>query len=72
MRSEEAATVKQVAEMAGCSARVAAAVLSPTQSTVRVGEATRARVLEAARETGYRPHLMARMMRQASRSRSAC
>lgn len=56
------ASVKEVALAVGCSPRVAAAVLNPGNSNVRVGEATQQRILETAREMGYRPNELARTM----------
>ena len=56
------ASVKEIALAVGCSPRVAAAVLNPGNSNVRVGEATQQRILATAREMGYRPNELARTM----------
>ena len=56
------ASVKEIAAVVGCSPRVAAAVLNPGNSNVRVGEATQQRILATAREMGYRPNELARTM----------
>lgn len=53
-------SVKDVAAAAGCSPRVAAAVLNPGNSTIRVSEATQQRVLAMARQLGYRPNELAK------------
>jgi LacI family transcriptional regulator len=55
-------TIKEIAGVAGCSPRAAAAVLSPGGGTVRVGGETQRRVLEIAREMGYRRNELARAM----------
>ena len=54
--------LKQIAAAAGCSPRAVAAVLGSGSGTVRVGEATRQRVLQAADELGYRRNELARAM----------
>jgi DNA-binding LacI/PurR family transcriptional regulator len=56
-------TLKQIAEMAGCSAAVASTVLNNSRSTLAVSEGTRQRIQEIARRHNYRPHLAARMMK---------
>lgn len=56
-------TLKQIAEMAGCSAAVVSTVLNNSRSTLAVSESTRQRVQEIARAHNYRPHLAARMMK---------
>lgn len=58
--NRNAVTLKEIATAAGCSTRVVSAVLNPGSSTVRVGEATQQRILETARERGYRPNQLAR------------
>ncbi|HEX8236954.1 MAG TPA: LacI family DNA-binding transcriptional regulator [Abditibacteriaceae bacterium] len=57
-----AATLKEIAAAAGCSPRAAAAVLNPSNGTVRVGKATHQRVLDIAQELGYRRNEFARAM----------
>jgi LacI family transcriptional regulator len=56
-------TLKQIAEMAGCSTAVVSTVLNNSRSTLAVSENTRLRVQEIARVHNYRPHLAARMMK---------
>lgn len=63
------ATLKDVARQAGVSVTTVSVVLNDKRDGVRVPEATRARVLDAARELGYRPNQMARGLRaQTSRA----
>src|SRR3569833_2501681 len=59
----KAPTLKDGAERAGTSLRAGSAVLTSTQSTARISEATRARVLEAMAELRYRPDLTARSLK---------
>ena len=54
-------TIKNVAELAGVSQPTASLVLSG-HPTARIAAATRARVLEAARELGYRPNRVAQAL----------
>ena len=56
------ASVKEIATAVGCSPRVAAAVLNPGNSNIRVGAATQQRILAKASELGYRPNELARTM----------
>jgi LacI family transcriptional regulator len=56
-------TLKQIAEMAGCSTAVASTVLNNSRSTLAVSAGTRQRIEEIARRHNYRPHLAARMMK---------
>jgi LacI family transcriptional regulator len=60
MTNKSVITVKQIAELAGCSRAAAAAALNPTRGTIRVGEQMRQRVLEIAQQHNYRPNLAAR------------
>lgn len=55
-------SLKEIAAVAGCSPRVAAAVLNPGNSNIRVGEATQQRILATASELGYRPNGLAQAM----------
>lgn len=52
-------TLQQIADVAGCSKRTAAAVLGFGGGNVRVGEAMQRRILETARAQGYRPNRLA-------------
>ncbi len=56
------AGLRQVAERAGTSVATASAILSPTRSSTRFSAATRDRVLQIARELGYRPNAHARAL----------
>src|SRR5262249_47656133 len=56
-------TMKDIAERVGVSKMAVSAVLSGTSSTARVSEATRERILAAARELRYRPNAIARSLR---------
>ena len=57
-------TIKDIAARVGVSNPLVSAVLSArASSTVRVSEATRARILEAAREMRYRPNQVALALR---------
>ena len=58
------ATIADVAERAGVTRSVVSVVLSGRQSTVRVSESTRTRVLQAAHEIDYRPSLIARGLQE--------
>ena len=58
-----AATAKDVAERAGVARPTVSAVLNGAKSGTSVSSATRERILEAARELGYRPNLAARSTR---------
>ncbi len=57
-------TMAQVAKLAGVSKPVVSKVLHGGGGNTRVGEETRRRVLEAVRQTGYRPSASARAMAQ--------
>jgi DNA-binding LacI/PurR family transcriptional regulator len=57
-------TIKDVADKVGVSKMTVSAVLNGKSNHVRVSEATRVRVLEAARELGYRPNAVARSLRR--------
>ena len=56
-------TLKDVAKLAGVSQMAVSAVLNDTQSTVRVSEGTRKRILEAVDELQYNPDVFARSLR---------
>ncbi|BCM88297.1 HTH-type transcriptional repressor CytR [Abditibacteriota bacterium] len=55
-------SLKEVAAVAGCSPRVAAAVLNPGNSNIRVGASTQQRILAVASELGYRANGLAQAM----------
>lgn len=56
-----AVTIRDVAKRAGTSTAAVSAVLSGSSRTnIRVGEVTRARIIAAARELGFRPNPLAR------------
>jgi DNA-binding LacI/PurR family transcriptional regulator len=59
-------TLKDVAERAGVSKMAVSAVLRGNSGTVRVSEATRVRIIEAARELRYRPNGVAQALRRRS------
>jgi DNA-binding LacI/PurR family transcriptional regulator len=58
-----AVTLKDVAEQAGVSPGTASRVMNQRKSGVRISDATRARVLQAARDLGYSPNPVARALR---------
>jgi LacI family transcriptional regulator len=60
MRRRSATTLSDVAREAGVSAMVASVVLNNATSSTRVSEATRDRILEAAKRMQYRPNAVAR------------
>jgi DNA-binding LacI/PurR family transcriptional regulator len=53
------ATLKQIAELAGCSTAVVSTVLNNSRGNTVVSEQTRHRVLDIARQQDYRPNLSA-------------
>ncbi|MBQ7402953.1 MAG: LacI family DNA-binding transcriptional regulator [Lentisphaeria bacterium] len=55
-------TISDVAVRAGVSRSLVSAVLSGRKSTIRVSDATREKVLQAAREINYRPNLIAQSL----------
>lgn len=57
------ATLKQIAELAGCSTAVASTVLNNSRGNTVVSEQTRQRVLDVARQQDYRPNLSAQSMK---------
>jgi len=61
--------MQDIAQRAGVSQATVSLVLNDRQTGVRIGDATRQRVLETAREMGYRPHASAIAMRT---GRSGC
>jgi len=56
-------TLKDVAQAAGVSITTASVVVNDRRDGVRVQEATRRRVLQAAEDLGYRPNILARSLR---------
>lgn len=60
MRRSNAPTLQNVADEAGVSAMMASVVLNGANSSTRVSEKTRARILEAAARLGYRRNAVAR------------
>jgi DNA-binding LacI/PurR family transcriptional regulator len=63
MRQRRGATLKDVAEQVGVSRMTVSAVLSGGSGNIRVSQATRERVLDAARKLRYRPNALARSLR---------
>ncbi|MCL4541166.1 MAG: LacI family transcriptional regulator [Chloroflexi bacterium] len=59
-----AITSTDVARRAGVSRSVVSTVLNGAASTARISAATQQRVLEVARELGYRPNIMAQSLRR--------
>ncbi len=57
-----AATLTQIAEMAGVSRGAVSVVLNNSQSQVRVSAKTRQRILDAARQLNYHPNVVARSL----------
>jgi DNA-binding LacI/PurR family transcriptional regulator len=64
MGKQRPATMSEVAERAGVSKMTVSAVLAGGSRHVRVSEPTRRRVLETARQMGYRPNAVARSLRR--------
>lgn len=62
-RNDPIATLREIADRAGTSISTVSVVLNDRASTVRISEATRRTVLEAASAVGYTPHLAARRLR---------
>jgi LacI family transcriptional regulator len=60
MRRSNAPTLQDVAQKAGVTAMAASVALNGARSSTRVSEQTRARILSAAAELGYRPNAVAR------------
>ncbi len=63
MRRAEKITIREVAARAGVSVSTVSRVLSGAESPIPIGEETRQRVLQAAKDLSYRPHPGARLMR---------
>jgi DNA-binding LacI/PurR family transcriptional regulator len=63
MNRYRSSTAEDVAKRAGVSRMTVSSVLNGTGSNVRVSDATRQRVIEAARDLGYRPDPAARALR---------
>ncbi len=61
---ERAATLSDVAKVAGVSKVAVSVVLNKSRSQVRVSDATRARIVEAAQALEYKPNAMARSLRR--------
>lgn len=57
-------SLKEIAERVGISVGTVSLVLNNKASNVRISEATRQAVLQAARELGYTPNIAARRLRQ--------
>ena len=64
-RRSLAPTMRDIAEATGVSQSTVSRVLSGTPTAVPIAEATRQRVMESARELGYRPNPLARGLRGA-------
>ncbi len=64
-RSGSAPTMRDIAEATGVSQSTVSRVLSGTPTAVPIAEATRKRVMETARQLGYRPNPLARGLRGA-------
>lgn len=64
MAKRTAVTSNVIAKHVGVSRTTVSVVLNDAKSTVRVSEATRARVLRAAAELGYTPHPAAQALRR--------
>jgi LacI family transcriptional regulator len=62
--SARSVTSKDVGRHAGVSQATVSAVLNGARSNIRVSEATRQRVIAAATELGYTPHLAAQALRR--------
>jgi DNA-binding LacI/PurR family transcriptional regulator len=58
-------TMKQIGALAGVSQSTVSRILNGVQGSVRIPEETRERVLQAARDLGYRPNPLARGLRGA-------
>ncbi len=64
-RSGAAPTMRDIAEATGVSQSTVSRVLSGTPTAVPIAESTRRRVMETARQLGYRPNPLARGLRGA-------
>jgi len=64
-RTTSAPTMRDIAEATGVSQSTVSRVLSGTPTAVPIADATRKRVMETARELGYRPNPLARGLRGA-------
>jgi len=64
-RSTSAPTMRDIADATGVSQSTVSRVLSGTPTAVPIAETTRKRVMETARELGYRPNPLARGLRGA-------
>ena len=64
-RGSSAPTMRDIAEATGVSQSTVSRVLSGTPTAVPIAEATRKRVMETARQLGYRPNPLARGLRGA-------
>lgn len=63
MRQSRSVSLRDVAERAGIGVATASTVLNGSRSNIRVSDATRARVLEVAREMDYQPNAIARALK---------
>lgn len=61
--SRRPVTAKDVAELAGVARPAVSVVLNGARSNTNIADSTRNRIIEAARELGYRPNLAARTMK---------
>lgn len=61
-RGARAATLADVGRLAGVSATAASAALNDTRTSARISEETRAKILTAASQLGYRPNIAARAL----------
>lgn len=61
-----AATLKDVAALAGVSPYTVSVVLNGSKSNTRVSEETRQRIIDASGRLGYRPNVLARSLRRRS------
>ncbi len=64
-RRDSAPTMRDIAEATGVSQSTVSRVLSGTPTAVPIAESTRKRVMESARQLGYRPNPLARGLRGA-------
>lgn len=65
-RASKGATLRDVSEKVSVSQYTVSVVLNGSKSNTRVSDATRAKILQAAQDLGYRPNSLARALRQKS------
>ncbi len=63
MKNKRRPTMRDVAEIAGVSQPTVSRVLSPREITAQISDETTQRVLEAVKQLGYRPNVVARSLR---------